>query len=67
MTTTNYGIPSESELENLANSLFPDFDPTRCAKGIEGLATSGDSSVINDAFNKAASYGGGTNYASSAE
>lgn len=67
MTTTNYGIPSESELESLANSLFPDFDATRCAKGIEALATSGDTSVINDAFNKAASYGGGTNYASSAE
>lgn len=67
MTTTNYGIPSESELENLANSLFPDFDPTRCAKGIEGLVASGDTSVVNDAFNKAASYGGGTNYASSAE
>ncbi|MBR4626615.1 MAG: cysteine desulfurase [Ruminococcus sp.] len=67
MTTTNYGIPSESELENLANSLFPDFDPTRCAKGIEGLVTSGDTSVVNDAFSKAASYGGGTNYASSAE
>lgn len=67
MTTTNYGIPSESELENLANSLFPDFDAARCAGGIEALATSGDTSVINDAFNKAASYGGGTNYASSAE
>ena len=67
MTTTNYGIPSESELENLANSLFPDFDPTRCAKGIEGPVTNGDTSVINDAFSKAASYGGGTNYASSAE
>ena len=67
MTTTNYGIPSEFELENLANSLFPDFDTERCAKGIEGLVTSGDTSVVNDAFNKASSYGGGTNYASSAE
>jgi cysteine desulfurase/selenocysteine lyase len=67
MTTTNYGIPSESELENLANSLFPDFDAERCAGGIAAFAASGDTSVINDAFNKAASYGGGTNYASSAE
>lgn len=67
MTTTNYGIPSESELENLANSLFPDFDAERCAGGIAALATSGDTSVINDAVNKAASFGGGTNYASSAE
>ena len=67
MTTTNYGIPSESELENLANSLFPDFDAERCAKGIEALAVSGDTSVINDAAAKAVSFGGGTNYASSAE
>ena len=67
MTTTNYGIPTESELENLANALFPDFDPQRCAKGIEGLATSGDTSVINDAYARAQSYAGGTNYISSAE
>ena len=67
MTTTNYGIPSESELENLANSLFPDFEPERCAAGIENLVTSGDTSVINYAASKAASYGGGANYASSAE
>lgn len=67
MTTTNYGIPSESELENLANSLFPDFDAERCAGGIENLVTSGDTSVVNDAFNKAASFGGGTNYFTSAE
>ena len=45
MTTTNYGIPSESELESLANSLFPDFDAARCAGGIEALVTSGDTSV----------------------
>lgn len=67
MTTTNYGIPTESELENLANALFPDFDPQRCAKGIEGLVTSGDTSVINDAYARAQSYAGGTNYVSSAE
>ena len=67
MTTTNYGIPTESELENLANALFPDFDHQRCAKGIEGLATSGDTSVINDAYARAQSYAGGTNYISSAE
>ncbi|HBB71302.1 MAG TPA: cysteine desulfurase [Ruminococcus sp.] len=67
MTTTNYGIPSESELENLANSLFPDFDPQRCANGIESLVTSGDTSVINDAYAKSRSYAGGTNYLSSAE
>ena len=67
MTTTNYGIPSEFELESLANSLFPDFDPQRCAGGIENLAVSGDTSVINDAVAKSNAYAGGTNYISSAE
>ena len=67
MTTSNYGIPSEAELTNLANSLFPDLDPTRCASGIEGLVTSGDTSVISDAAAKAGTYFGGVNYASSAE
>ena len=67
MTTSNYGIPSEAELTSLANSLFPDLDPTRCASGIEGLVTSGDTSVISDAAAKAETYFGGVNYASSAE
>lgn len=67
MTTTNYGIPTESELENLANSLFPDFDAQRCARGIEGLVAGGDTTVVNDAYGKAQSYAGGTNYISSAE
>ncbi len=66
MTTTNYGIPSETELENLAGSLFPDFEPEVCASGLEGLAA-GDTSIFNYAASKAASYGGGVNYASSAE
>ncbi len=66
MTTTNYGIPSETELENLAGSLFPDFEPEVCAAGIEGLAA-GDTSILNYAASKAASYGGGVNYLSSAE
>ncbi len=66
MTTTNYGIPSETELENLAGSLFPDFEPEVCASGLEGLAA-GDTSILNYAASKAASYGGGVNYASSAE
>lgn len=67
MTTSNYSIPSEAELTNLANSLFPDLDPTRCASGIEGLVTSGDTSIINDAAAKAETYFGGVNYVSSAE
>ena len=67
MTTSNYGIPTESELESFANSLFPDFDPQRCAGGIESLVTNGDPSVVYDAAAKAEAYAGGVNYASSAE
>ena len=53
MTTNNWAIPNENELESLANSLFPDLDPERCAGGIEKLAVSGDTAVINDAAAKA--------------
>ncbi|MBR1592957.1 MAG: cysteine desulfurase [Ruminococcus sp.] len=67
MTTTNYGIPSEAELESLDNEYFPDLDPQRCSDGIERLAVSGGTSVINDALSKANAYFGGTNYISSAE
>ena len=67
MTTSNFGLPSDAELTNLANSLFPDLDPQRCAGGIEGLVTSGDTSVISDAEKKAESYLSGYNYAASAE
>lgn len=67
MTTTNYGLPSESELTALANSLFPDLDPQRCAGGIEKLVTSGDTSVIADAEKKAESYFGGANYGTTSE
>ena len=58
MTTNNWAIPNENELEALANSLFPDFDAERCAGGIEKLATTGDPSVIYDAAAKAESYSG---------
>ena len=69
MTTTNqyFGIPTESELENFANSLFPDLDPERCASGIEALATNGDPSVVYEAAAKAETYGGGVNYFTTAE
>ncbi|MCR5806486.1 MAG: cysteine desulfurase [Oscillospiraceae bacterium] len=67
MTTSNYGIPTESELESFANSLFPDFDLRRCAGGIESLVTNGDPSIVYDAAAKAEAYAGGVNYASSAE
>ena len=62
------GIPSEHDLEQLANSLFPDFDgqapagygfdPQHCAEGIESLVTTGDTSVISEALQKAENYAG---------
>ena len=66
MTTTNYGIPSEAELEGLANALFPDFEPERCAEGIANLA-GGDTSIAEYAAAKAAGYAGGTNPVTTAE
>ncbi|MBR5090516.1 MAG: hypothetical protein IK093_13890, partial [Ruminiclostridium sp.] len=51
-------VPTEQQLEQLANSLFPDFEADRCAGGIEKLATTGDPSVIYDAATKAESYSG---------
>ena len=59
MITSDWGIPSENELEALANSLFPDFDANRCAEGTEQLALNGDTSVIYDAAAKAEGYYGG--------
>lgn len=56
MTTTNLGIPSEQELEALANSMFPDFDADRCANGIAALAETGDTSVIYEAAQKSEAY-----------
>ncbi len=53
------GIPDAEELENLANSLFPDFDAQKCADGIENLALNGDTGVINNAVSKAENYFGG--------
>lgn len=65
MTTNNFegnaasfGLPSELELEALANQLYPDIDgslfqPEVCAQGIEKLVTSGDTGVIDTAANKA--------------
>ncbi len=56
MITNDWGIPGEQELEALANSLFPDLDPVRCAEGTERLAESGDTSVIYEAAAKAENY-----------
>ena len=66
MTTTNYAIPSEAELEGLANALFPDFEPERCAAGIANLAN-GDTSIAEYAAAKTAGYAGGTTPVTTAE
>lgn len=65
MITNNYagnaesfGLPSEYELETLANQLFSDFDgsvfePDVCAEGIENLVSSGDTEIFRVAEDKA--------------
>lgn len=61
MTTTN--LPSERELEALANGLFPRYNTAECAGGIEKLITQGDTSVIDRAAAKSENYlyGSGVN------
>lgn len=62
MTTNNFaypGLPSEAELEELANQLYPDIDgslfqPEVCADGIEKLVTSGDRGIVDINAGKAA-------------
>lgn len=62
------GLPTEAELEKLANSLFTDFDPERCAHGTERLVTTGDTTVLNDAYRKLENlYGGQNPYAAIAD
>ena len=58
MTTNQItsGVPSESYIENLANSLFPDFDADYCIEGTEKLFASGDTTVIREAAKKAEQY-----------
>ncbi|MGN0665836.1 MAG: hypothetical protein ACI4KF_04845 [Huintestinicola sp.] len=46
-------LPSESELEAMANGLFPEYNTAECASGIEKLVTQGDTSVIDRAAQKA--------------
>ena len=56
----NYNqLPTETELENLANSLFPDFDAQACEQGIDALIKNGDTAVIDRAVNRASGYFGG--------
>lgn len=55
---TEFGLPSELELEGIANQLFSDmdgslFEPEVCADGIERLVTAGDTGVFDTAANKA--------------
>ena len=71
MTTTNFGaspadfgLPSENELESLANGLFTDvdgslFEPDVCADGIEKLVTTGNTEVFDTAAQKAERVFGG--------
>lgn len=54
--TTIDSLPSEGELEALANGLFPEYNTAECADGIEKLLTQGDTSVIDRAANKAESF-----------
>lgn len=63
MTTNNY-LPSEKELEALANGLYTDIDgslfqPDVCADGIEKLVTTGDTGIIDTAANKASVFSSG--------
>ena len=69
MITNNeqaYNLPSAQELEQLANSLFPDLqpEPEVCAAGIESLATTGDTSILTYAAQKATSQSFGQEYVS---
>lgn len=73
MTTNNLevfdysGLPSEYELQTLANDLFDDlggsiFEPDVCADGIGKLVTTGDTGIINTAADKAVSALGTSDY-----
>ncbi len=69
MITNNeqaYNLPSAQELEQLANSLFPDLkpEPEICAEGIENLAKTGDTSILAYAAQKATSQSFGQEYVS---
>ncbi len=51
--TTIDRLLSESELEALANGLFPEYNTAECAAGINKLITEGDTSVVDRAAQKA--------------
>ena len=52
------GLPTERDIETLAGELFHDFDPALCASGIEALATTGDTAVIERAASKVQDFSG---------
>lgn len=56
--TTIDRLPSESELEALANGLFPEYNTAECANGIENLVTKGDTAVIDRAVQKSENFFG---------
>ncbi len=56
--TKEFGLPSEVELQALANQLFPDvdgsiFEPEVCIEGISNLVENGDTGIFNVAAEKA--------------
>lgn len=51
-------LPTEAQLEALANSMFTDFDADRCESELEAAALNGDPSVLYDAAAKAEKYAG---------
>jgi cysteine desulfurase/selenocysteine lyase len=60
MTTDNYNdLPTAEELESWASDYFTEFDERLCADGIEKLVTTGDTTVVTNAYNKAQKIGGG--------
>lgn len=56
--TTIDRLPSERELEALANGLFPEYNTAECADGISRLITQGDTAVIGRAARKAEGFVG---------
>lgn len=54
MTTDIYNdLPTPEEIESWAGQYFEEFDERLCADGIEKLVTTGDTTVISNAYNKA--------------
>ena len=50
------GLPSAVQVEEWANSLFPEFNIQECAEGIDKLVKDGDTGVLYTAAGKAENY-----------